>query len=210
MNAAEIAVFERLIEAPDPAIEASRARRIFARRRRPRRTDRPRQAFPRPRPGRLTDDDPSSHVISPKLSILAGRSPARGRSAPSPAACPKGSMRCCSASSPAAALRAARRSCMSRATATGSPRWKRRLHFFAPDVEVLSFPAWDGVPYDRVAPNAETIARRIATLAALTDRAPTTKTPLIVLTTVNAAAAARAAARLHRRRRASSFSPATS
>ena len=34
------------------------------------------------------------------------------------------------------------------------------LPFFAPDVEVLSFPAWDGVPYDRVAPNAETIARR--------------------------------------------------
>ena len=33
------------------------------------------------------------------------------------------------------------------------------LRFFAPDVEVLSFPAWDGVPYDRVAPNAETIAR---------------------------------------------------
>ena len=33
------------------------------------------------------------------------------------------------------------------------------------------FPAWDGVPYDRVAPNAETIARRIATLAELTGRA---------------------------------------
>ena len=42
------------------------------------------------------------------------------------------------------------------------------LRFFAPDVEVLVFPAWDGVPYDRVAPNGETIARRIATLAALT------------------------------------------
>ncbi|MGD9503228.1 MAG: CarD family transcriptional regulator, partial [Methyloceanibacter sp.] len=60
------------------------------------------------------------------------------------------------------------------------------LRFFAPDVEVLSFPAWDGVPYDRVAPNAETIARRIATLAALAGRAPDAKTPLVVLTTVNA------------------------
>ena len=60
------------------------------------------------------------------------------------------------------------------------------LSFFAPDVEVLSFPAWDGVPYDRVAPNAETIARRIATLASLAARAPDTKTPLVVLTTVNA------------------------
>ncbi len=34
------------------------------------------------------------------------------------------------------------------------------IPFFAPDVQVLSFPAWDGVPYDRVAPNAETIAER--------------------------------------------------
>src|SRR5262249_54498886 len=33
------------------------------------------------------------------------------------------------------------------------------LAFFAPDVTVLTFPAWDGVPYDRVAPNADTIAR---------------------------------------------------
>jgi transcription-repair coupling factor (superfamily II helicase) len=60
------------------------------------------------------------------------------------------------------------------------------IAFFAPDVEVLSFPAWDGVPYDRVAPNAETIARRIATLAGLAQRAPDARKPLIVLTTVNA------------------------
>ena len=60
------------------------------------------------------------------------------------------------------------------------------LRFFAPDIQMLVFPAWDGVPYDRVAPNGETIARRIATLAALTGRAPDDHTPLIVLTTVNA------------------------
>jgi transcription-repair coupling factor (superfamily II helicase) len=60
------------------------------------------------------------------------------------------------------------------------------LRFFAPDIEVLSFPAWDGVPYDRVAPNAETIARRIATLAVLAGRAPGEHKPLVVLTTVNA------------------------
>jgi transcription-repair coupling factor (superfamily II helicase) len=60
------------------------------------------------------------------------------------------------------------------------------LRFFAPDVPVLVFPAWDGVPYDRVAPNGETIARRIATLAALTGRAAGDTKPLIVLTTVNA------------------------
>jgi transcription-repair coupling factor (superfamily II helicase) len=61
------------------------------------------------------------------------------------------------------------------------------LQFFAPDVKRLSFPAWDGVPYDRVAPNAEIIARRVATLAELTNhRGGTDETPLIVLTTVNA------------------------
>ncbi len=60
------------------------------------------------------------------------------------------------------------------------------LRFFAPDVELLSFPAWDGVPYDRVAPNAETVASRIATIAALAARAPNKRKPLIVLTTVNA------------------------
>ncbi len=61
------------------------------------------------------------------------------------------------------------------------------LAFFAPDVTVLTFPAWDGVPYDRVAPNAETIARRIATLSELTHRGSASSgKPLIVLTTVNA------------------------
>jgi transcription-repair coupling factor (superfamily II helicase) len=61
------------------------------------------------------------------------------------------------------------------------------LSFFAPDVTVLTFPAWDGVPYDRVAPNTETIARRIATLAELAHRGTDgSSTPLIVLTSVNA------------------------
>jgi transcription-repair coupling factor (superfamily II helicase) len=60
------------------------------------------------------------------------------------------------------------------------------LHFFAPDVKRLSFPAWDSVPYDRVAPNAEIVAERIATLAALANRKGDDTTPLIVLTTVNA------------------------
>ena len=61
------------------------------------------------------------------------------------------------------------------------------LAFFAPDVTVLTFPAWDGVPYDRVALNADTIARRIATLSELTHRETAGNTSsLIVLTTVNA------------------------
>ena len=61
------------------------------------------------------------------------------------------------------------------------------LQFFAPEVKRLSFPAWDGVPYDRVAPNAEIVARRIATLAELANhRNGGDETPVIVLTTVNA------------------------
>jgi transcription-repair coupling factor (superfamily II helicase) len=61
------------------------------------------------------------------------------------------------------------------------------IAFFAPDVQVLSFPAWDGVPYDRVAPNTETIAERIATLATLINRQHDAKQPLGVLTTMHAA-----------------------
>ena len=74
---------------------------------------------------------------------------------------------------------------------------------------VLSFPAWDGVPYDRVAPNAETIARRIATLAELANRAPDEGKPLVVLTTVNAILQ-RVPPRDFIAARASSFSPAMS
>jgi transcription-repair coupling factor (superfamily II helicase) len=58
------------------------------------------------------------------------------------------------------------------------------LKFFAPGTRVLSFPAWDTVPYDRVAPNAEIVAKRIATLAKLA--LATRKEPTLVLTTVNA------------------------
>ncbi|WP_072377913.1 transcription-repair coupling factor [Hyphomicrobium sp. NDB2Meth4] len=58
------------------------------------------------------------------------------------------------------------------------------LSFFAPQVKVITFPAWDTVPYDRVGPMADIVAKRMATLAklALASR----KHPTIVLTTVNA------------------------
>ena len=58
------------------------------------------------------------------------------------------------------------------------------LGFFASDVRVLSFPAWDTVPYDRIGPNSEIVARRIATLAKLS--VGRRKIPTVVLTTVNA------------------------
>jgi transcription-repair coupling factor (superfamily II helicase) len=60
------------------------------------------------------------------------------------------------------------------------------LSFFAPDVRRLSFPAWDSVPYDRVAPNANTVAERVATLAELVARDAKDASRLLVLTTVNA------------------------
>jgi len=60
---------------------------------------------------------------------------------------------------------------------------QRTIRFFAPDVDVLEFPAWDCLPYDRVSPHAAVVARRMATLSRLTE--PVDK-PTIVLTTVNA------------------------
>ncbi|WP_406720756.1 transcription-repair coupling factor [Thioclava litoralis] len=58
------------------------------------------------------------------------------------------------------------------------------LGFFAPQVTVLSFPAWDCLPYDRVSPNPEISAARMATLAALQSGVPG---PFVLLTTLSAA-----------------------
>ncbi len=41
------------------------------------------------------------------------------------------------------------------------------LAVMAPGVVVLDLPAWDCLPYDRVSPNPEILARRMSTLAAL-------------------------------------------
>ncbi len=59
------------------------------------------------------------------------------------------------------------------------------LAFFAPDVPLVTFPAWDCLPYDRVSPNADISAMRMAALAALAHEALPEK--IIVLTTLNAA-----------------------
>ncbi len=59
------------------------------------------------------------------------------------------------------------------------------LRFFAPDVEVLRFPAWDCLPYDRISPTSEVMGERLKTLSRLLSR-PADK-PCIVLTTVSAA-----------------------
>src|SRR5579863_5002050 len=62
-------------------------------------------------------------------------------------------------------------------------RLAEALAFVAPEAEILRFPAWDCLPYDRVSPNPALVSERIATLARLLDK-PTG--PRIVLTTVNA------------------------
>src|SRR6201986_1168790 len=62
----------------------------------------------------------------------------------------------------------------------------RSLEFFAPDLPVLQFPAWDCQPYDRVSPHGGILAQRLTTLAKLA-RLKGSEKPLIVLTTVNAA-----------------------
>jgi transcription-repair coupling factor (superfamily II helicase) len=62
------------------------------------------------------------------------------------------------------------------------------LEFFAPDIEVVSVPAWDCVPYDRISPKAAIESRRIASLTRLAfwrHQAPAK--PVVVLTSVNGA-----------------------
>ena len=61
---------------------------------------------------------------------------------------------------------------------------REALAFFAPDVPVITFPGWDCLPYDRVSPNADISATRMATLAALVHEMPK---HFVLLTTLNAA-----------------------
>jgi len=58
------------------------------------------------------------------------------------------------------------------------------LAFFAPDMPVIVFPGWDCLPYDRVSPNADVSAARMATLAALVHEMPG---QYVLLTSLNAA-----------------------
>ncbi|CAA7617421.1 Transcription-repair-coupling factor [Candidatus Terasakiella magnetica] len=66
-------------------------------------------------------------------------------------------------------------------------RLAEALAFFAPELEIVEFPAWDCVPYDRVSPNVDVVARRIDTLARLAET-KAGKASRVVLTTVPALA----------------------
>jgi transcription-repair coupling factor (superfamily II helicase) len=62
---------------------------------------------------------------------------------------------------------------------------EQTLSFAAPDIPVLSLPAWDCLPYDRVSPSADVSARRLAALSGLIALYLNPH-PAIVLVTVNA------------------------
>ena len=60
------------------------------------------------------------------------------------------------------------------------------LSFFAPSLEIVTFPAWDCLPYDRVSPHSGVVAERMAALSRLARGAPSQR-PAVVITSVNAA-----------------------
>ncbi|NIJ08200.1 transcription-repair coupling factor (superfamily II helicase) [Sphingomonas vulcanisoli] len=55
--------------------------------------------------------------------------------------------------------------------------------YFAPEIGVLSFPAWDCLPYDRASPSLRATSDRLAALHALQQKSDT---PQLLVTTVNA------------------------
>ncbi len=56
--------------------------------------------------------------------------------------------------------------------------------FFAPELQVIAYPAWDCLPYDRASPTLRVMAERLATLYALQQPS---KKPRLLVTTANAA-----------------------
>lgn len=57
------------------------------------------------------------------------------------------------------------------------------LHYLNPNLQILKFPAWDTVPYDRVSPNINIVAERIETLSELALN-PTPKYPRVVIASI--------------------------
>lgn len=61
------------------------------------------------------------------------------------------------------------------------------FRFFAGDIEVVEFPAWDCLPYDRLSPTASVSAERMAALTKLACREAGDSRPMLVVTTVGGA-----------------------
>jgi transcription-repair coupling factor (superfamily II helicase) len=62
---------------------------------------------------------------------------------------------------------------------------QQALEFFVPDAEILTFPAWDTMPYDRASPRPAIMAARMKTLSLLAS-ANASKKPRIILATASA------------------------
>ena len=61
------------------------------------------------------------------------------------------------------------------------------LRFFAPEREVLVFPAWDCLPYDRLSPHPDIVAERLTTLAKLAAAKKPGAPGRVILASVGAA-----------------------
>ncbi|GAB3600462.1 transcription-repair coupling factor [Microbacterium tumbae] len=59
------------------------------------------------------------------------------------------------------------------------------LGSYLPDAEILSFPAWETLPHERLSPSADTVGRRLETLRRITTW--TREHPLVVVASVRAA-----------------------
>lgn len=60
------------------------------------------------------------------------------------------------------------------------------MRFIAPETEVLKFPAWDTVPYDRVSPSAGVMGERVETLSKFAFE-PNAKKPRLIVASVGSA-----------------------
>lgn len=60
------------------------------------------------------------------------------------------------------------------------------LKILRPNLEILTFPAWDTVPYDRVSPNVNIVSARIETLSALVQE-PNPKKGRVIISSIGAA-----------------------
>lgn len=63
------------------------------------------------------------------------------------------------------------------------------IQFFDADIQIVTFPAWDCLPYDRVSPSAAIVAQRVNALTTILKwtHEKAERKPRIILTTVNAA-----------------------
>lgn len=60
------------------------------------------------------------------------------------------------------------------------------LAYFNPKLDILKFPAWDTVPYDRVSPNINITAQRVETLTTIVSN-PNPKKPRVILASIGSA-----------------------